>query len=338
MSIRIAINGFGRIGRMIVRALMERKEKDIHLVAINDLAPFDMNTYLLSYDSVHGRLKDTIRLTDNALSIQSLQAEPIQMLQCSNPKDLPWADLGVDVVLECTGRFQDKDAASSHLAAGAKRVIVSAPCKGADKTIIYGLNHDTITKDDVILSNGSCTTNCFAPLVSVLHESFGLEQGYMTTIHAYTGDQRLLDTCHSDPRRARAATLSMIPTSTGAARAVFEIFPELKGKIDGTAIRVPTPNVSVVDFTFQTQKIMSVDGIHHAMQEASLGRLKNILAYNTDPLVSVDFNQRSESSIFDATQTAVLGNAHMGRVVSWYDNEWGFSHRMIDVAQCLKNN
>lgn len=331
---RVAINGFGRIGRMVLRSIIERNEKDIEVVAINDLADIDTNIHLLKYDSVHGVCDISAKIEDNYVTISSknFSLNPIKMVSEPNPKLLPWKDLDIDIVFECTGRFQDKESALSHVTAGAKKVIVSAPCKGADKTVIMGINHGDIKDSDIVISNGSCTTNCFAPVVSVLDDNFGIKQGYMTTIHAYTGDQKLVDTCHSDMRRARAASLSMIPASTGAARAVFEIFPKLKGKIDGTAIRVPTANVSVIDFTFTTEKEISEELINNAMKKESMGKLSGILAVNEEPLVSIDFNHRSESSIFDATQTAVL-NKSMGRVVSWYDNEWGFSNRMVDLAK-----
>lgn len=329
MAINVAISGFGRIGRLVLRSIIENKRKDINIVAINDLAPVETNAFLLSYDSIHGPLKEKVNIKKEKIVIGN---KKILVLKERDPKNLPWKKLKIDIVFECTGLFTSKDTASMHLKAGAKKVLVSAPCNDADKTIVYGVNHDTLTKKDIVVSNASCTTNCLAPVTKVLNDNFGIVHGYMTTIHAYTGDQKVLDTFHSDPRRARSAALSMIPTSTGAAKAVGLVMPELLGKLDGTAIRVPTPNVSLIDFKFVTKKKINAESINKAMIRASKSKsLKNVLSVNSEPLVSTDFNHNPSSSNFDLTQTQVIDGT-FGRVLSWYDNEWGFSNRMCDTA------
>lgn len=331
MTLRIAINGFGRIGRMVMRAFAEQAPKDMEIVAINDLTPLETSAHLFEYDSVHGIYKKGVSCGDDWLDVG---LGKMQYLQVADPTKLPWNDLNVDIVFECSGRFTDKPDAAKHLEAGAKRVLVSAPSNGADITVVYGVNHQQITSSHTVVSNASCTTNCLAPIAAVLQEAVGILRGYMSTIHAYTGDQKIVDTGHSDVRRARAGALSMIPTSTGAAKAVGLVLPELKGKLDGTAIRVPTPNVSLIDFKFDAAKATSVDAINSAMKSASEGKLKGVLGYNTRPLVSVDFNHNPASSTFDATQTQVMDGTFV-RVLSWYDNEWGFSNRMIDVARVI---
>jgi glyceraldehyde 3-phosphate dehydrogenase len=328
MAVRVAINGFGRIGRLVLRALYESKRTDIKVVAINDLASFDMSAHLLRHDSVHGLFPHTVLCEKDKLMIDG---EAIQMVSEKSPENLPWKEMNIDVVMECSGIFTDREKASLHLKAGAKKVLISAPATNADKTIVYGVNHKTLTAQDIIVSNASCTTNCLAPVAAVLHRSVGIKHGYMTTIHAYTGDQRIVDTSHSDPRRARAGALSMIPTSTGAARAVGLVLPELAGKLDGTAIRVPIPNVSMVDLTFTSLKSTTVAEINEIMEEAAKTHFKEILHVNHEPLVSIDFNHSAYSSIFDATQTQIVEGTFC-RVVSWYDNEWGFSNRMSDTA------
>ena len=329
MAINVAISGFGRIGRLVLRSVIENKRKDINIVAINDLAPVETNAFLLSYDSIHGPLKEKVSIKNGHIIIGK---KKIAVLKERDPKQLPWKKLKIDIVFECTGLFTSKDTASMHLKAGAKKVLVSAPCSDADKTIVYGVNHETLTKKDIVVSNASCTTNCLAPVTKVLNDNFEIVHGYMTTIHAYTGDQKVLDTFHSDPRRARAAALSMIPTSTGAAKAVGLVMPELAGKLDGTAIRVPTPNVSLIDFKFVTKKNVTAANINKAMTKASKSKnLKGILTVNSEPLVSSDFNHNPASSNFDLTQTQVIDGT-FGRVLSWYDNEWGFSNRMCDTA------
>lgn len=328
MAVRVGINGFGRIGRLAMRAAMEVGRNDVEFVLINDLGSVATNAYLLKYDSVHGIFDGSISSDDSSITVNG---HKIKVTAEPDPKKLPWKELGVDVVFECTGRFTDKDKAVVHLEAGAPRVLVSAPSKGADKTIVFGVNHKTLTKDDKVVSNASCTTNCLAPPVYVLDKAIGVERGYMTTIHSYTGDQRIVDTLHKDLRRARAAAMSMIPTSTGAAKAVGLVLPHLKGKLDGSAIRVPTPNVSVVDLVFLAKRATTPAEVNSLIEEAANGELKNVLAYNTEELVSVDFNHNAHSSIFDGTQTQVIDGT-MVRIVSWYDNEWGFSHRMSDTA------
>ncbi|MBM3515317.1 MAG: type I glyceraldehyde-3-phosphate dehydrogenase [Alphaproteobacteria bacterium] len=331
MALRVALNGFGRIGRMVFRALIESKRTDIEVVAINDLgAPAD-NAHMLRFDSVHGPLPYDVAVEGDVLKVAG---RSFKVLKERDPAKLPWKDLNVDVVAECTGIFTDKEKAGLHLAAGAKRVLVSAPATGADLTVVYGVNHAKLAADHRIVSNASCTTNCLAPVAYVLNKTFGIKHGYMTTIHAYTGDQSTVDTLHKDLRRARAAAVSMIPTSTGAAKAVGEVLPELKGKLDGTAIRVPTPNVSVVDFKCVVGRDVTEADVNNAMTEAAKGELKGILQINAAPLVSIDFNHNPHSSIFDATQTKVM-EKNFVRVLSWYDNEWGFSNRMLDTLTAM---
>jgi glyceraldehyde 3-phosphate dehydrogenase len=326
MAVRVAINGFGRIGRLILRAALEAKRDDVEFVAINDLGPVETNAHLLKYDSVHGTLPGEVKTGDDWLDPGTGK---IRVTAERDPSKLDWS--GVDVVLECTGIFASKEKASVHLEQGAKRVLVSAPASGADITVVYGVNDDKLEAGHTVVSNASCTTNCLAPVAHVLNQAIGIERGFMTTIHAYTGDQPVLDTLHSDLRRARAAAMSMIPTSTGAARAVGLVLPELNGKLDGTSIRVPTPNVSVIDFKFNTPRDTTVEEINGAINQATGGRLKGILEVNTAPLVSSDFNHNPASSTFDATQTQVIEGSFC-RVLSWYDNEWGFSNRMSDTA------
>jgi len=333
MAVNVAISGFGRIGRLVLRSIIESKRRDVNVVAINDLAPINTNAFLLSNDSVHGPLNEKITVKRNKIIVGK---KAITVLSQRDPKKLPWRRLKVDVALECTGLFTSKETASMHLKAGAKKVLVSAPCTNADKTIVFGVNDEKLTKNDLVVSNASCTTNCLAPVVKVLHEKFGIVHGYMTTIHSYTGDQKVLDTFHSDLRRARAATMSMIPTSTGAAKAVGLVMPELAGKLDGTAIRVPTPNVSLIDFKFVSKKRMSVETINKSMSAAARSKkLFGVLCVNADPLVSSDFNHNPASSNFDLTQTQVI-DGKFGRILSWYDNEWGFSNRMCDTAVSMK--
>ena len=335
MAVNVAISGFGRIGRLVLRSIIESKRKDINVVAINDLAPVDTNAFLLANDTVHGPLNEKISVNRNKMTIGR---KTISVLNERDPQKLPWKKMKIDVALECTGLFTSKEKASMHIKAGAKKVLVSAPCSEADKTIVYGVNEQEITHNDLVVSNASCTTNCLAPVVKVLHEKFGIVHGYMTTIHAFTGDQSVLDTFHPDLRRARAASMSMIPTSTGAAKAVGLVMPELSGKLDGTAIRVPTPNVSLIDFKFVSKKTMKVDSVNKAMTAASRSnKLKGILNVNSEPLVSSDFNHNPASSNFDLTQTQVI-EGKFGRVLSWYDNEWGFSNRMCDTAVAMKRS
>ncbi len=329
--VRVAINGFGRIGRNVFRALIEAKRTDVEIVAINDLGPVESNAHLLRYDSVHGRLKEDVVVSGDSISVGGRTAK---VLKERDPTKLPWGDLKVDIVAECTGIFTDKEKAVVHLAAGAKRVLVSAPSAGADLTVVYGVNHAKLTKDHLVVSNASCTTNCLAPVAYVLNKTFGIQHGYMTTIHAYTGDQPTVDTLHKDMYRARAAAVSMIPTSTGAAKAVGEVLPELKGKLDGSAIRVPTPNVSVVDLKCVLGKNATAEEINNAIIAASKGELKGVLDVNSVPLVSIDFNHNPASSTFDTLQTKVL-QGNFARVLAWYDNEWGFSNRMLDTAVAM---
>jgi glyceraldehyde 3-phosphate dehydrogenase len=329
MAVKVAINGFGRIGRNVLRAIIESGRTDIEVVAINDLGPVETNAHLLRYDSVHGRFPATVTTTETTIDVGR---GPIEVTAIRNPAELPWAD--VDIVLECTGIFTDKDKAKVHLENGASRVLVSAPSAGADKTIVYGVNHDTLTADDLIVSNASCTTNCLSPVAWILNNEIGIEKGFMTTIHSYTGDQPTLDTMHKDLYRARAAALSMIPTSTGAAKAVGLVLPELKGKLDGVAIRVPTPNVSVVDLTFMAARDTTAEEINAAIKSAADGKLKGILGYTEEPLVSTDFNHDPHSSIFHMDQTKVM-EGRMVRILTWYDNEWGFSNRMSDTAVAM---
>lgn len=332
MAVRVAINGFGRIGRLAMRAALESGRDDVEFVAINDLGTPEVNAHLLQYDSVHGRFPGEVKARRGGISVNG--GDPIKSFAERNPADLPWGDLGIDVVMECTGIFTSKATAGAHLEAGAKKVLISAPASDADLTVVYGVNHRKLTKKHDIVSNASCTTNCLSPVAAVLDATFGIKSGYMTTIHAYTGDQKLHDTLHSDMRRARAGGLSMIPTSTGAARAVGLVLPELKGKLDGTAIRVPTANVSVIDFKFIPKKKATVEDVNAAIKKAARGKLKGILGVNTEELVSIDFNHSTYSSVFDATQTQVVDGG-LVRVMSWYDNEWGFSNRMSDTAVAL---
>ncbi|MBL8582371.1 MAG: type I glyceraldehyde-3-phosphate dehydrogenase [Rhizobiaceae bacterium] len=328
MTVRVAINGFGRIGRNIVRAIYESGRKDIDVVAVNDLGPVETNAHLLRFDSVHGKFPHEVTVSGDTISVGS---EKFKVLAVKDPAQLPWKDLGVDIALECTGIFTARDKAAAHLTAGAKRVIVSAPSDGADFTVVYGVNHDKLTKDHVVVSNASCTTNCLAPLVSVLHDAIGIDHGMMTTIHSYTGDQPTLDTMHKDLYRARAAALSQIPTSTGAAKAIGLVIPELQGKLDGISIRVPTPNVSVVDFKFIAKKNTTAEEINNAVIAASKGKLKGILATTAHPNVSIDFNHDPHSSTLALDQTKVM-DGNLVSVLSWYDNEWGFSNRMADTS------
>lgn len=330
MPVRVAINGFGRIGRLVLRSIVEHGRKDIEVVAINDLGPPETNAHLLRYDSVHGRFPAEVSVKGDTIVVAGYA--PIKVTAIRNPAELPHKDLGVDIALECTGLFTSKEKASDHLKAGAKRVIVSAPADGVDKTIVYGVNHDTLTKDDLVISNASCTTNCLAPVAKVLLDLCDIERGYMTTIHSYTGDQPTLDTLHKDLYRARAAAMSMIPTSTGAAKALGLVIPELAGKLDGSSIRVPTPNVSVVDLKFVPGKKVTVEEINQALEAAAAkGPLKGVLAVTREPLVSIDFNHNPASSTAALPQTQVIDGG-LGRVLSWYDNEWGFSTRMSDTA------
>ncbi|MDO5641569.1 MAG: type I glyceraldehyde-3-phosphate dehydrogenase [Paracoccus sp. (in: a-proteobacteria)] len=329
MAVKVAINGFGRIGRNVLRAIVESGRTDIEVVAINDLGPVETNAHLIRFDSVHGKFPGTVTVDGDTIDVGR---GPIKVSAIRNPADLPWGD--VDVVMECTGIFTDADKARVHLENGSSRVLVSAPSKGADATIVYGVNQDVLTKDDVIVSNASCTTNCLAPVAKVLNDAIGIEKGFMTTIHSYTGDQPTLDTMHKDLYRARAAALSMIPTSTGAAKAVGLVLPELNGKLDGVAIRVPTPNVSVVDLTFMARRDTTVEEINAAIRAAADGPLKGVLGYTDQPNVSVDFNHDPHSSIFALDQTKVM-DGRMVRILTWYDNEWGFSNRMADTAVAM---
>ena len=331
MALRAAINGFGRIGRLVLRAAQESKRKDISIVALNDLGTPEANARLFRHDSVHGPYPGKVEALKDAMKIDG---HKIQVLSERDPANLPWKKLGVDIVLECTGIFNSKESASAHLTAGAKRVLVSAPATNADLTVVYGVNHSKLRKSHTVVSNASCTTNCLAPVAQVLNDTVGIKHGFMTTIHAFTGDQRTVDTLHSDPRRARSASMSMIPTSTGAARAVGLVLPELKGKLDGTAIRVPTPNVSLIDLTFEANKKTTAEDINAAMVKAAKGRLKGVLEVNEEPLVSIDFNHSPASSTFDASGTQVIDGRFV-RVLSWYDNEWGFSCRMSDTAVAM---
>lgn len=329
MTLKVGINGFGRIGRNVLRAIIESGRTDIEVVAINDLGPVETNAHLFRYDSVHGRFNGTVTVSGDTIDVGR---GPIKVTAVKDPKELPWGN--IDIAMECTGIFTSKEKASLHLSNGSKRVLVSAPSDGADKTIVYGVNHNSLTKDDLVVSNASCTTNCLAPVAYVLHREFGIQKGYMTTIHSYTGDQPTLDTMHKDLHRARAAALSMIPTSTGAAKAVGLVLPELKGKLDGSSIRVPTPNVSVVDFKFVASRDVTKDEVNAAVKAAAEGELKGILGYTEEPLVSIDFNHDSHSSTFSGDQTKVL-EGNLVRILAWYDNEWGFSNRMADTAIAL---
>ena len=331
MTVRVAINGFGRIGRLVLRSIVEHGRRDIEVVAINDLGPVSTNAHLLKYDSVHGRFPGTIEHGDDWIDVG---LGKIKVTAERDPANLPHKDLNVDIAFECTGIFTARDKAAAHLAAGAKRVIISAPGDGVDKTIVYGVNHETLTKDDLVISNASCTTNCLAPVARVLHDLCGIERGYMTTIHSYTGDQPTLDTMHKDLYRGRAAAMSMIPTSTGAAKALGLVIPALAGKLDGSSIRVPTPNVSVVDLNFVPGRKVTVDDINAALEAAANGALKGVLAVTKEPLVSSDFNHNPASSTVALPQTQMVDGG-LGRVLSWYDNEWGFSTRMSDTALAM---
>jgi glyceraldehyde 3-phosphate dehydrogenase len=332
MAVKVAINGFGRIGRLVARAILAKPESGLELVAINDLADAKSNALLFKRDSVHGAYPGTVEVDGNDLIIDGKR---IKVSAERDPANLPHAANGVDIALECTGFFTDRESAEKHLAAGAKRVLISAPAKGVDLTVVYGVNNDKLTADHRIVSNASCTTNCLAPVAKVLNDAIGIERGLMTTIHAYTNDQKILDQIHSDLRRARAAAMSIIPTTTGAARAVGEVLPELKGKLDGSAVRVPTPNVSLVDLTFTPKRDTTKDEVNAILKAASAsGPLKGILAYTDEPLVSIDFNHSPASSTVDSLETAVL-EGKLVRVVSWYDNEWGFSNRMVDTASAM---
>ncbi len=326
MTLRIGINGFGRIGRNVLRGIIESARSDIKVIAINDLGPVENNAHLLQFDSVHGRFPAEVKLVDGGIDVGRGK---IRVSSKRSPSELSWSD--VDIAMECTGIFTSRDKALEHLKNGSKRVLVSAPSEGADKTIVYGVNHTSLSKNDQIISNASCTTNCLAPVAKVINDHFGIKTGYMTTIHSYTGDQPSLDTMHNDLYRARASSLSMIPTSTGAAKAVSLVLPELEGKLDGSAIRVPTPNVSCIDFKFLTEEPASIKSINKAIELASEGVLKGVLDFEDRPLVSIDFNHSAASSVFASQQTKVLKSG-LCRVLSWYDNEWGFSNRMADTA------
>ena len=331
MTLRVAINGFGRIGRNVLRAIIESGRTDLEVVSINDLGPVETNAHLMRYDSVHGRFPHDVKVNGDTIDVGR---GPIKVTAVKDPAQLPHKELGIDIAMECTGIFTSKEKASLHLAAGAKRVLVSAPADGADLTVVFGVNHSKLTKDHLVVSNASCTTNCLAPFAKVLHEAIGIERGMMTTIHSYTGDQPTLDTMHKDLYRARAAALSMIPTSTGAAKAVGLVLPDLNGKLDGFAMRVPTPNVSVVDLKFIAKRATSKDEINAAIKAAADGPLKGILGYTNAPNVSIDFNHDPHSSIFHMDQTKVMDGTLVS-VLSWYDNEWGFSNRMSDTAVAM---
>jgi len=331
MTVKIAINGFGRIGRLVLRSIMESGRNDVSVVAINDLATSEANAHLLKYDTVHGRFPGDVKAGEGKLTVNGHE---IAMVQERDPTKLPWGAHGVDIAFECTGIFTKKDDAMKHIAAGAKKVLISAPATDEDITVVYGVNHDKLAANHLVVSNASCTTNCLAPVAYVLNNKIGIEHGFMTTIHSYTGDQNTVDTMHKDLHRARAAAANIIPTSTGAAKAVGLVLPELKGKLDGTAIRVPTPNVSLVDFKFTAKRDTTVEEINNAIIEASNGALKGILGTYTEPLVSSDFNHDPHSSIFALKETKVIGGRFV-RVMSWYDNEWGFSNRMSDTAVAM---
>jgi len=331
MAVRVAINGFGRIGRNVLRAIVESGRTDIEVVAINDLGPVETNAHLLRYDSVHGRFPATVTVNGDTIDVGR---GPIKVTAERDPAKLPHGELGVEVALECTGIFTSKEKASAHLTAGAKRVLISAPAENADLTVVYGVNHEKLNGEHVVVSNASCTTNCLAPVAYVLDQAVGIDKGFMTTIHSYTGDQPTLDTLHKDLYRARAAALSMIPTSTGAAKAVGLVLPELNGKLDGVAIRVPTPNVSVVDFKFVAKRKTSKDEINDAVRSAAAQRLKGVLGFTDEPNVSIDFNHDPHSSVFHMDQTKVMDGT-LVRVMAWYDNEWGFSNRMADTAVAM---
>ncbi|TNE62475.1 MAG: type I glyceraldehyde-3-phosphate dehydrogenase [Alphaproteobacteria bacterium] len=331
MTVRVSINGFGRIGRNVLRAIYESGRTDIKVVAINDLGDVGMNAYLLKRDSVHGPFPGDVQVDGDFIVVNG---DRIRVTAIRNPEELPWGEENIDVAMECTGIFTARDKAAMHLTAGAKKVLISAPGENADKTIVYGVNHNMLTADDKIVSNASCTTNCLSPVAKVLHDLVGIERGYMTTVHAYTGDQPVLDTLHKDPRRARAAALSMIPTSTGAAKAVGLVLPALKGKLDGSAVRVPTPNVSMVDLKFDAGRDTTAEEINAAIKAAAEGELKGVLGYEDMPAVSIDFNHNPNSSTFDSSQTKVIDGRFV-RILTWYDNEWGFSNRMSDTAVAM---
>ena len=331
MAVNVAINGFGRIGRLVLRGIIESGRKDINVVAINDLGSIADNAHMLQYDSVHGQLPVSVKATKTGINVGG---KGIKVIAERDPANLPWDKMGVDIALECTGLFTTQETAGKHIEAGAKRVLVSAPASGADLTVVYGVNDKKLRKSHKIVSNASCTTNCLAPVAQVLDKTCGIARGYMTTVHAFTGDQRTVDTLHSDPRRARAASLSMIPTSTGAAKAVGLVLPELAGKLDGTAVRVPTPNVSMIDLVFEAKKKTTVEQINAAITKAAKGPLKGVLGICDEPLVSIDFNHNPHSSNFDLTQTQIV-DGKLVRVLSWYDNEWGFANRMSDTAVAM---
>lgn len=331
MTIRVAINGLGRIGRCILRALVEENRKDIELVAVNGPASIDTHVHLLKYDSVHGRFPHVEKVDENTILVAG---KNIPLYQERDPLNIPWGKLGVDIVLECTGKFNSKADSAKHIQAGAKKVIISAPAGDTDAMIVYGVNNDVLKKDHEVISIGSCTTNCLAPVVKVLNDHIGIDKGFMTTIHSYTNDQNIIDSTHKDLRRARAAAMSLVPTSTGAAKAIGLVLPELDGKLDGVAIRVPTPNVSLVDLTFESRVDCSADEINSLIKNSADSELKEILSYNDEPLVSIDFVHDKHSSIFDATGTKVI-DRRFCRIMSWYDNEWGFSVRMLDVAKLM---
>ena len=331
MVVRVGINGFGRIGRLVLRAIAESGRKDIQVVGVNDLGPIETNAHLLRYDSVHGAFPGKVKTTKTGMNVNG---KAIKVTAERDPSNLPWGKLDVDVALECTGIFASKEKASAHLTAGAKKVLVSAPATEADLTVVYGVNHNKLRKSHKVVSNASCTTNCLAPVAFVLNRAVGIEHGFMTTIHAFTGDQPVLDTLHGDMRRARSAVMSMIPTSTGAAKAVGLVLPELAGKLDGTSIRVPTPNVSVVDFEFRSKKKTTVEVVNAAIVKAAAGKLKGVLETSDGPTVSIDYNHNQASSTFDLTQTQVIDGRFV-RILTWYDNEWGFSNRMSDTAVAM---
>ena len=331
MAVKVAINGFGRIGRNVLRAIIESGRTDIEVVAINDLGPVETNAHLFRYDSVHGRFAGAVKVDGDTIDVGR---GPIKVTAIRNPAELPHKEMGVEIALECTGIFVTKEKAAAHLEAGAKRVLVSAPCDNADLTVVFGVNHDKLTKDHIVVSNASCTTNCLSPVAKVLNDTIGIEHGFMTTIHSYTGDQPTLDTMHKDLYRGRAAALSMIPTSTGAAKAVGLVLPELDGKLDGAAIRVPTPNVSVVDLKFTSKNKTTKEEVNAAIKRAAEQELKGILTYTETPNVSADFNHDSHSSVFHMDQTKVI-DGNFVRILSWYDNEWGFSNRMADTAVAM---
>ncbi len=331
MATKVAINGFGRIGRLVARAILERADDDFELVSINDLSDAKANALLFQYDSTHGRFPGEVTAGENEIIVNG---KSIAVTKERDPANLPHGEMGIDIVLECTGFFQSKEASAPHLAAGAKRVLISAPAKGVDQTVVFGVNHDVLTADDIVVSNASCTTNCLAPVAKVLNDTVGIERGFMTTVHSYTNDQRMLDQMHSDMRRARAGAANMIPTTTGAARAVGLVLPELNGKLDGSSIRVPTPNVSLVDLCFQPVRDTTVEELNAALKAAAEGAMKGVLCYTDQPLVSSDFNHFPASSTVDSLETTVM-EGKLARVVSWYDNEWGFSNRMIDTAKVM---